>query len=180
MKTKSLALASALVCAGLSTAVGAQSIDECKKPLADEYKEVGQTRLRVLFWDVYDAFLYTTDGDFDWSQRKQQRKALLLRYLRDIEAKELVETTSEEWEKLGFNSQEQSQWLDKLSEMWPDIKEDDCILLKETNEGYAAFYQGDKSLGVINSSQFTEQFLAIWLSPESRFEEERDELVGKQ
>ena len=36
MKAKSLALASALVCAGLSTAVGAQSIDECKKPLADE------------------------------------------------------------------------------------------------------------------------------------------------
>ena len=84
---KSLALASALVCAGLSTAVGAQSIDECKKQYCNEYKEVGQTRLSVLFWDVYDAFLYTTDGDFDWSQRKQQRKALLLRYLRDIEAK---------------------------------------------------------------------------------------------
>lgn len=180
MKAKSLAIASALVLSGLAATANAQSLDECKKPLADGYQEVGQTRLSVLFWDVYDAYLYTPDGQFDWSERKQQRKALLLRYLRDIEAKELVETTSEEWEKLGFNSKEQSQWLDQLTSMWPDIKEDDCLLLKETEKGYAAFYQGDKSLGVIESSQFTEQFLAIWLSPESRFEEERDELVGKQ
>lgn len=180
MNAKLISIVGVVVALGTSAKVEAQPLEVCKKPIAEGYQEVGQTRLSVLFWDVYDAYLYTPNGQFNWSERKQTPKALLLRYLRDIEAKDLVETTAEEWEKLGFNTKQQSQWLDQLTAMWPDIKEDDCLLLRETEQGYAAFYQGEKQLGVIESAQFTEQFLAIWLSPESRFEEERDELIGKQ
>ena len=71
------------------------------------------------------------------------------------------------------------QWLEQLQAMWPDINEGDCLALVETKEGYAEFYQGEKLLGTIKDKTFTEYFLAIWLSPESRFDDEREELVGE-
>lgn len=151
---------------------------QCDVAVPDEQTKVGETRLSVLFWDVYDARLFTTNGDFDWQQRKQQRKTLVLDYLRDIKAADLVDKTAEEWQRLGFDHQDQQQWLDTLNQIWPNIKEGDCLALVENEDGHADFYQGDKLLGTIENSTFTEQFLAIWLSPESRYEDERDELTG--
>ena len=151
---------------------------QCDTSLPAEQQKVGQTRLSVLFWDVYDARLFTPSGSFDWEQRKQQRKTLILDYLRDIKATDLVDKTAEEWERLGLSHEDQQQWLDTLNQMWPNIKEGDCLALVETEQGYANFYQGDKLLGTIENETFTEHFLAIWLSPESRYEDERDELTG--
>lgn len=151
---------------------------DCDSAVPNDQNRVGQTRLSVLFWDVYDARLFTPDGKFDWEQRKQQRKTLVLDYLRDIKAADLVDKTAEEWERLDFDHQDQQQWLDTLNDIWPDIKEGDCLALVENEDGHADFYQGDKLLGTIENSTFTEQFLAIWLSPESRYEDERDELTG--
>ena len=151
---------------------------DCHAAVPDDQKSVGETRLSVLFWDVYDARLFTPSGKFDWQQRKQHRKTLVLDYLRDIKAADLVDKTAEEWERLDFDHEDQQQWLATLNEIWPDIKEGDCLALVENEAGYADFYQGDKLLGTIENATFTEQFLAIWLSPESRYEDERDELTG--
>ncbi|WP_404399292.1 chalcone isomerase family protein [Idiomarina seosinensis] len=160
-----------------SAAVHASS---CEQSLPEQFKRVGETRLSVWFWDVYDATLYTEKGSFSWQDRKQLNKALLLDYLRDIKAADLVETTAEEWDKLGFSHPERSNWLEQLSAIWPDIKEGDCLLLRESDDGYAEFYQDDKKLGVVEHETFTEQFLAIWLSPDSRFKDERQELTGEK
>lgn len=152
----------------------------CQQSIPSDFKQVGETRLSVLFWDVYDAQLFTQSGHYDWQRRKQFTTSLSLTYLRDIEAKELVETTGEEWQKLGYDHEQQQQWLEQLNTLWPDIKEGDCLLLKEDDQGHAVFYQGTKKLGVVENADFTQQFLAIWLSPESRFKEERQELVGEK
>lgn len=156
----------------------AQAAESCKASVPDSYQTVGQTRLSVWFWDVYDATLLTDSGNYDWQQRQQSKSALLLSYLRDIDADDLVDTTAEEWQRLGFEHAEQDQWLEQLRNIWPDINEGDCLVLIETDNGGSAFYQGDKKLGEINHRSFTEQFLAIWLSPNSRFKEERNELIG--
>ncbi|MGM0526526.1 MAG: chalcone isomerase family protein [Pseudomonadota bacterium] len=152
----------------------------CQESLPDDLKKVGETRLSVMFWDVYDAHLYTDTGEYDWEQRDELQKALLLDYLRDIKAADLVETTGEEWQDLDLKHDQQEQWLEQLNNIWPDIKEGDCLLLRENDQGYAEFYQADKLLGTIENKTFTEQFLAIWLSPDSRFESERRELVGEK
>ena len=150
----------------------------CESSIPDNQELVGKTRLSVMFWDVYDARLFTNSGNFDWQQRDSIRKTLVLDYLRDIKAADLVETTGEEWERLGFDHADQRQWLDQLNQMWPDIKEGDCLTLVENDQGHAEFYQADKLLGTIANKTFTEYFLAIWLSPESRFEDEREQLIG--
>ncbi|MCP1340131.1 chalcone isomerase family protein [Idiomarina sp. M1R2S28] len=149
---------------------------ECTDSVPDDFSKVGQTRLSVYFWDVYDATLYSPTGKY----KQDERQALLLEYLRDIKAEDLIETTEEEWQKLELNSDKHEQWLEKLNSIWPDIKEGDCLLLVEKEDGTAEFYQGDKLLGEIEDKDFTEQFLAIWLSENSRFESERNELIGEK
>jgi len=163
--------ASALLVSALSTPAFAAS---CEASVPGDFSKVGETRLSVLFWDVYDATLYSPSGEYE----KNERQALKLNYLRDIDADDLIETTEEEWQKLELDSSEHDEWLTKLKDIWPDIKEGDCLLLLETKDGYAEFYQGEELLGTVESQEFTDQFLAIWLSPESRFKEERNELVG--
>ncbi|RUO73078.1 chalcone isomerase family protein [Idiomarina ramblicola] len=149
---------------------------ECTSSVPENFTKVGETRLSVYFWDVYDATLYSPSGKYN----QDERQALMLDYLRDIKAKDLIETTEEEWQKLGLNSDSHEKWLTKLDSIWPDIKEGDCLLLVEKSNGAAEFYQGDKLLGEIDDNEFTEQFLAIWLSEESRFKSERNELIGEK
>ncbi|RUO81394.1 hypothetical protein CWI84_01150 [Idiomarina tyrosinivorans] len=156
----------------------AWALSQCKSEVPSDFKSVGKTRLSVLFWDVYDATLYSKSGDFNWPLGQQQ-VALQLDYLRDIDAADLVDKTAEEWQRMGFSDQRQSQWLQTLRDIWPDIKENDCLLLLQTETGASQFYQGTTLLGTIDSETFTEQFLAIWLSPQTDYPDERKELIGE-
>lgn len=157
----------------LTPAVAAAS--SCATDQLEPLQLVGETRLSVLFWDVYDARLYSDTGAY----QDAGRRALRLDYLRDIEADELVETTKEEWERLDYAINDEAQsWLDKLGEIWPDVSEGDCITLVETSNGYAEFYGNSGLLGEVENKEFTQKFLDIWLSENSRFEDERDELTG--
>jgi hypothetical protein len=167
---KRLVTALALCCVAAPTMALACDPDSAKK-----LKPVGETRLSVWFWDVYDAQLLTDSGNYN----DYDRRALRLSYLRDIEASDLVETTKEEWQRLGIDvSSEHQQWLSELNAMWPDVSNGDCLMLVENEQGHSTFYNAEKRLGEIPSAQFTDDFLAIWLSPNSRFKDERNELIG--
>ncbi|RUO70246.1 chalcone isomerase family protein [Pseudidiomarina salinarum] len=147
----------------------------CNPPVTTDMQQVGSTRLSVLFWDLYDAELLTDSGSYD----NYEQRALRLTYLRDIESAELVESTREEWQRLNIEITEQhEQWLDRLNSIWPDITEGDCLLLVENNAGHGVFYNGQGKLGSIENQTFTDQFFAIWLDKDSRFKDERDELLG--
>lgn len=167
-------VSSALVLSGISTSALAS---QCAVDEFETLQKVGETRLSVWFWDVYDAELRTDTGALD----SAEQRALQLSYLRDIKAKDLVDTTAEEWERLGITiSGEHEQWLSELLEMWPNVKEGDCITLLETEQGHAKFFGPTGELGEISSAQFTDDFLAIWLDENSRFKDARNELIGVQ
>ncbi|SVE18486.1 uncharacterized protein METZ01_LOCUS471340 [marine metagenome] len=65
----------------------------------DDLKKVGEAKLKVLFWDVYNSSLYSKTGEY---QVEQFPQALNINYLRDIDAEDLIERTQDEWEKLGI------------------------------------------------------------------------------
>lgn len=147
----------------------------CTNDQFDNLKVVGETRLSVLFWDVYDAQLRTDTGNYD----AYDQRALRLTYLRTIKAKELVESTQEEWERLGIDiSADHEQWLQELNDMWPDVEKGTCLMMLEDSDGYAQFFSTEGELGTIQSATFTDDFLAIWLDENSRFKDERNELIG--
>lgn len=159
---------------GLSSAAFSVQAN-CSNTTYDTLKVVGETRLSVLFWDVYDAQLRTDSGNYD----DYEQRALRLTYLREIKAADLVESTQEEWERLGITiSEDHETWLRQLNEMWPDVKKGTCLMMLESAAGHAQFFSADGELGTIESATFTEDFLAIWLDQNSRFEDERNELIG--
>ncbi|RUO40967.1 hypothetical protein CWE22_01855 [Pseudidiomarina aestuarii] len=147
----------------------------CVNDQFESLEVVGETRLSVLFWDVYDAQLRTDSGNYD----SYDQRALRLTYLREIKATELVESTQEEWERLGIEITENHQtWLQELNQMWPDVKKGTCLMMIEDADGFAQFHSADGQLGTIQSATFTDDFLAIWLDENSRFKDERNELIG--
>src|SRR5690606_21102344 len=112
-----------------------------------------------MFWDVYDAQLYSDSGNYE----DAEKTALKLTYLRDIDAEDLVETTQEEWERLDYEIDDQAKsWLSKLNEIWPDVTDGDCIMLVTEADGTSIFYGNDGELGRVDDKDFSERFLAIW------------------
>lgn len=171
----SLTLAGGSATANMASNESAMGSASCGAEVTETLEAVGSTRLSVMFWDVYDATLFSDSGAYE----NAEQLALRLEYLRDIDAADLVETTGEEWEKLDYQMDDQAQqWLQQLNDMWPDVQAGDCITLVVNGAGESTFYGVEGRLGEITDAAFSERFLAIWLSAESRFEDERNELIG--
>lgn len=149
--------------------------ENCPIPNQEQYEQVGKTRLKVLFWSIYDADLWTDTGRYD----QFNQRVLRLNYLRSISADDLVDTTADEWQRLGIElTADHQQWLIELRRMWPDVDKGDCLMLVENQQGHAQFYNAEGTLGGIESQLFTDHFLAIWLAENSRFDDERKQLLG--
>lgn len=142
----------------------------------DTLQRVGQTTLKVMFLKVYDSSLYTEDGRFDGVRPNM---ALRLKYHRDISSENLVEATRKEWLRQGlYQSALSDGWLEQLAAMWPDISLDDELLLYVNASGSSEFYYNGQAVGTVEDPVFAEHFLSIWLSPETRYPEARNRLVG--
>ncbi|MGO1191839.1 MULTISPECIES: chalcone isomerase family protein [Vibrio] len=137
-------------------------------------KFVGEARLKYMFWNVYDAQLFTTSGQYVPGEYPIQ---LTLTYLRDFTAKDLVKATNEQWQHLGkFDLK--NTYDKQLLSLWPNIKKGDSLTLLTNAKGQATFLHNTKELGVINGRDFAENFLAIWLDKDTSHPEFRRELIG--
>ncbi|MFT6898196.1 MAG: hypothetical protein ACJA13_002616 [Paraglaciecola sp.] len=146
------------------------------QPLADMQK-VGQAKLKILFWNVYQSTLYSQDGHYIESQLPV---ALKIHYLRDIDASELVEKTADEWHKLGLPGDQTQPWLTRLGLIWPDIKKGDELLLVVNEDLSSAFFFNEMPLEKITDLQFGSNFLRIWLDKNSSYPKLRKQLIGDQ
>ena len=67
--------------------------------MPDNVKLVGQGQFSYLFWDLYQAQLYTANGQ--WSDYQQSAPVVLkLTYQRDISKADFIEATVDQWEHL--------------------------------------------------------------------------------
>jgi len=143
---------------------------------AQQLKKIGQGNMSWLFFDLYQASLYSKTGDYAVGDYPQ---ALKIIYQRNIYSADLVNVTEKEWQKLGFTSGEYQQWLPVLSALWPDIKEDDVLLFLVDVDGYGAFYHNNQLLGRVDNSAFSKAFLSIWLSTNTSEPALRRKLIGE-
>jgi hypothetical protein len=175
MLTKLISLVGIALALNAAPAV-AQSA-QCAAQISGDLETVGETRLRVMFFKVYDATLMTDTGNY----LDAGTVALQLSYLRDVDAEKLVETTKEQWEKLDYSIGETEQaWLNELQTIWPDVREGDCLLAYHEPDKGVQFYSADGELGQIESDEFADKFLAIWLDEDSSYRKNRNELIGEQ
>ena len=68
---------------------------------------VGEARLRVLLWEVYDSALYTPSGRWLGAGPYQ----LSLTYLRDIPVEQLIKETRKAWDGQSRVHSQQESWL---------------------------------------------------------------------
>ena len=141
----------------------------------NEKKKVGEAKLKVLFWDVYNSSLYSKTGEY---QAEQFPQALKIYYLRDIDAEDLIERTQDEWKKLGIKQVIFSQWIPLLANIFPDIKKGDTLLLTVSENQQSEFFFNGKLIGKITDQTFGKNFLRIWLDKNCSYPNVRYKLIG--
>ena len=140
-----------------------------------ELKRVGEAKLKVLFWDVYNSSLYSQTGEY---QSEQFPQALKINYLRDIDAEDLIQRTQDEWQKLGIKKETFATWIPMLSEIFPDIKKGDILLLNVDKNQQSEFFFNGKTIGKITDQTFGKSFLRIWLDENCSYPKVRNKLIG--
>jgi len=136
---------------------------------------VGEARLKVLFWKVYDAKLYAKDGI--WIQN--QPFALSLKYLRDLEGQDIAKRSIEEMRKQGFDDEEaMTRWYDMLLKLIPDVTDTSTIIGIQDEDQTTILYHNDDLLGEVPEPLFTEWFFNIWLGEKTSEPKIRGKLIG--
>ena len=138
---------------------------------------VGQAQLKFLLWPIYDSRLYSTDGSY---RDRQRPLRLEIQYLRNIDADDLVARTGAEWQQQSVPLNKQELWLGALSDLWPDVSKNDVLTLYIDQNDRSTFYHNGSLLGAIDDPGFGQQFVDIWLSPETSRPELRQALLGQR
>lgn len=138
-------------------------------------EKVGEARLKVMFWSVYDSRLYAENGIYKPGKRPLK---LEIQYLRDISAEDLVKRTGKEWDDLGETHERQKEWMNKLLTLWPDVSKNDVLTVELNADNHATFYRNGERLGTIDDGDFGQRFIDIWLSPNTSRPDIRLALIG--
>ncbi len=156
--------------------IGIVAEDSIAQPLSN-LKAVGSAKLRVLFFDVYTSELKTESGKYFDGIRPIQ---LRINYERDIKSRALIKQTKKEWDAQMVSVSNQRNWVNKLEEIWPDIKSGDTLIFElYKNEKNQFFYNG-REIGNIGDSNFGETFLDIWLSIKTTRPNIRKAMLGRK
>jgi hypothetical protein len=142
-----------------------------------DFKLLGQAKFSVLFWDVYQSRLLTSDGQLPLSHDCQY-SMFEIQYLRDISKQELLDSTLAQWQHLEIDEEQYMPYLLALESIWPDIKAGDQLTLL-TNAATTVFYFNQQKVGEIESEQFADLFLRIWLDENTSEPKLRQQLLGE-
>ena len=140
-----------------------------------DYQLLGSGVLKYGFFKIYDAELYAPER----ISQLQAPLLLQLEYPRDIPAERLVKVTFEQMEKQSTLIAERAeQWRQQLTDLWPDIKEDDTLSVHYHSDGTSSFYHNHQLLGRVDDIDFSYAFIAIWLAENTNAPDLRAELLG--
>jgi len=160
-------------------ATSSQTMPSSREPLSlstASWPLVGEARLKVLLWQVYDSALYTPSGRWLGAGPYQ----LSLTYLRDVSVEQLIKETRKAWDEQNRAHLEQENWLQKLAEMWPDISAGDNLVFGVGADDQTQFWFNGQSIGGIDHPDFAAFFGGIWLSEDSPRPALRTRLIGEQ
>ncbi len=141
-------------------------------------REIGQARLIVYGFNIYDARLWAADG-FAVAKYAEEPFALELRYLRSFKGQMIAERSLSEMRRLAPVSDEKAaQWLQNMKTTFPDIQKGDQLIGIYRPDGTASFTLNGKPIGEVRDAEFTRLFFGIWLNPKTSEPKMRSELIG--
>lgn len=135
---------------------------------------IGSANYSFMFWNIYDAELYSTSNKFD-----SKEFAVILKYNHSITKKRLVkETIDDIKEQKKINQDKEKKWRKLLESIY--VKTDigkKFIGIKKIDK--AIFYYDDKKIYQSFDQEFNELFFNIWLRNDSKNPEFSKRLLGK-
>jgi len=144
-------------------------------PYIDNPKPVGEARLEIMFWDIYDAKLIAPDGSYS----PEKPFALALTYLREFEGKNIASRSIDEMRDLGMEDEVKlAKWFEKMQQIFPNVDEGETLTGVVDDNQHSHFYFNDAKVGSIADPEFTKWFFDIWLSEKTSQPEMRDKLLG--
>jgi len=138
------------------------------------YKLVGEVNYSHLFWDLYDAKLFSETGDFE-----ENKFALVLKYNTKISRKSVVKETINQLKKQKkYTEEELDELRTLLKNTFKDIKVDDTFIgIKENNTAY--FYFKHEKVLETKDLEFINLFFNIWLREDSQNPAFTKKLLGQ-
>jgi Chalcone isomerase-like len=141
-------------------------------------KALGQTRLVVYGFNIYDAKLWAGD-EFSVTNYENEAFALELRYLRNFNGAMIAERSLKEMQRISsINDEKAKQWLEAMKKTFPNVKKGDQLIGIHQPDGTASFVLNGKNLGEVQDEEFSRLFFGIWLSPKTSQPKMRKELIG--
>ncbi|MBU25391.1 MAG: hypothetical protein CMD99_05115 [Gammaproteobacteria bacterium] len=136
---------------------------------------LGESRLRVLFWEIYDASFYATNGVYD----PEKPFALSLTYLREFSGSDIAQRSVDEIRSQGFSDESVlASWMVQLDAIFPDVVGGDQITgISQPSEGTRFFLNGTL-IGTITDQNLSRRFFDIWLSKKTSEPGMRESLLG--
>jgi hypothetical protein len=141
-------------------------------------QQIGQGELSLFGFRVYSARLLSQSRPFNM----EQPFALQLTYHRSISRDDLVEVSLEEISRLSpgaISAQQLSQWQTEMQQAFVDVEPGMQITGVFVPERGCLFYVGEQLQHSIDDPAFAKAFFSIWLAPDTREPELREQLLGK-
>ncbi len=124
---------------------------------------IGSANYSFLFWNIYDAELYSTSNKFNSNEL-----AIILKYNRSIDKETLVkETINDIKEQKNISNQQEKDWKSLLETIYVDITTNKKFIAIKMNDK-SIFYYNDKKLHESFDEEFNKLFFNIWLRSNSK------------
>lgn len=150
-----------------STATSASPVPAEVLQALPQAEALGQTRLRVWGFQIYDARLWVAPG-FRAQRFDQHAAALELTYLRAFAAADIAARSITEMRRSAdISAAQAAQWQKDMQRVFPDIKQGDRLLGVHKPGVGASFWFNGKPAGEIADPAFARLFFGIWLSPQT-------------
>ncbi|MGH1460954.1 MAG: chalcone isomerase family protein [Neptuniibacter sp.] len=140
----------------------------------DDWERVGAAELKVLWFKVYKAELFTATGVYD---QPEMPLLLQLTYQRDISKADLIDETEEQLKPFA-PGEKVSAWLIQLDQIWPEIRQGDQFSFWVDEQGKGSFFHNQRWIGTLAAPEFSYAFINIWLSEQSNYPELAKKLRG--
>lgn len=138
-------------------------------------QKIGQGRMSVMFWNIYDAALYAPEST--WQEDKPF--ALQLSYLKQFKGKKIADRSIVEIRGQGFTDEVKlATWHTQMRQIFPDVNEGVRLTGIKTKTGETIFYKNDTKIGTIKDPAFSTAFFNIWLSDKTSAPNLRRKLLG--
>ena len=124
---------------------------------------IGNANYSFLFWDIYDAELYSTSKKYNSNEL-----AIILKYNRSIDKETLIrETINDIKEQKSISNQQEEKWKSLLESIYIDTKTNKKFIAIKINNK-SIFYYNNKKLHESFDEEFNQLFFNIWLRSNSK------------